>query len=133
MPIHNTDTAFWRLLHDPDEPIMLEDVFDNLKHFAICAGLYVLAAHIPESGAWWERGSSMFLVALSLVLGFLCFLQAWVLTQKGFYQFWPVSDHDFRRAPVRANLKLLFLLFIPIVLATAVVVAALTYVHTPKP
>lgn len=132
MPIHNWDSPFWRLLHEPSEPVALKDIFDNLKHFAICGGRYILAKSIPVSGRW-SSVSVSFLMALAWVLGLLCSLQTWALAQKGFYQLWPVWHMDYEEKPIRACLKTLCLISIPLLLAMATVVAANSYVFASKP
>lgn len=127
-PIHQSKSAFWTFLHKPDEKLSLKEIVDNLKNYAVVAGIFIAGSKVAKQGENATALAGYFLWSVAIIVAVACFLQTWVLAQKGLYSLWNMPTHEQYLMSNKARLRFLLLLSIPVVLSYATVVSAYSYI-----
>lgn len=128
--VHKNEKGVWPLLHKVGEPFSAKDVFDNVRNYGIVGGLFLFAIHIGKFSGFAERYAYWVLIVLGVVLFVFCVLQSFLLTVKGVHHVLKPSTRDQSEMTPRGRLTLLLGLSLPIVFATALVIAVMAYGRT---
>ena len=126
-PIHEQQGGFWSRLHEPDKPVMLKDIADNLKNYGIAAAIYAFGVKVALEATGLVGLLGYVLGGLAALFFAATVCQSWALAQKQAQESLPFTNQDRIRHGPKPAFKLWLYIAIPFCLGSLTLTLAVWY------